>query len=111
MGSVARDITLSDLLYAISRNCEQAVAQEAYRVADEIRNTTPANRVETRKAVRVRRSGLQAEVLLQFPRQYDSTNTVTHKRFATQWKRIRPESQRRLIAALNDAIQTAATEH
>ncbi len=105
---IAKDISLSDLLYAIRKNCEAAVAAEAYRVADEIRNTTPSNRVETRKAVRVRKSGLQAIVELQFPRHYESTNTATHKRFATQWNRIRPESQRRLIAALNDAIQTAA---
>lgn len=105
---IAKDISLSDLLYAIRENCEKAVAVEAHRVADEVRNTTPANRVETRKAVRVRRDGMMAVIELQFPRQYDSKNTATHKRFATQWKRIRPESQRRLIAALNDAIQTAA---
>lgn len=106
---IAKDITLTDLLDAIRTNCEAAVFDEARRVAEEIRQTTPPNRVETRQAVRVRRKGTQAVVLLQFPRQYDSKNTTTHKRFATQWSRIRPESRRRLIESLNDAIQSAAT--
>lgn len=108
MGKLAKGKTLTDLLYAIRMNCEQAVFAEALQVAEEIKNTTPANRTETRKAVRVRRAGTTAQVLLQFPTQYESRDTATHRRFATQWKRIRPDSQRRLIESLNAAIQDAA---
>jgi len=95
---------LNDLLRAIESVCETAVADEAKRLADEIRNSTPARRVQTRQAVRVRRNGTNAKILLQFPRQYASQDTTTHKRFRTQWERLRPIGQRRLITQLTNEI-------
>lgn len=95
---------LSDLLKTIESVCETAVADEAKRLADDIRNSTPASRVQTRQAVRVRRNGTNAKILLQFPKQYASQDTPTHKRFRTQWERLRPIGQRRLIMQLTNEI-------
>jgi hypothetical protein len=96
---------LHEFIETLEEACGQAVAEEAQQIAAEIRRTTPANRTETRQAVRVRRNGTTAQILLQFPRRYGGTNTPTHKRFRTQWSRIRPESKRRFIARLVDKLQ------
>lgn len=102
---------LNDLLKAIESVCETAVADEANRLADEIRNSTPARRVQTRQAVRVRRTGTKAIVLLQFPKQYASQDTTTHKRFRTQWDRLRPIGQRRIIMQLTNEINQVIQTH
>lgn len=96
---------LHEFIETLEEACDQAVAEEAQQIAAEIRRTTPANRTETRQAVRVRRHGTTARILLQFPRRYGGTNTPTHKRFKTQWARIRPESRRRFIARLKNKLQ------
>lgn len=98
-------MTLTELIDTIELTCEKIVHDEALRIAAEIRNTTPPRRVLTRQVVRVRRNGNEAKILLQFPRTFGNTNTPTHKRFATQWARIRPEARRNLITELNAAFQ------
>jgi hypothetical protein len=97
-------MTLEEFIETLEQTCEEVVVEEARQIAAEIRRTTPANRTQTRQAVRIRRNGTQAQILLQFPRTFGSKNTPTHKRFRTQWARIRPESKRRLIASLQSKL-------
>lgn len=96
---------LYEFIETLEQVCGEAVAEEAQQIAAEIRQTTPANRTETRQAVRVRRNGTTAKILLQFPRRFGGTNTPTHKRFKTQWARIRPDSKRRFIARLANKLK------
>lgn len=93
-------MTLNDFIAMLELTCSQVVADEARQIAAEIRERTPVNRVRTRQAVRVRRNGTRARVLLQFPRRFPGTDTPTHKRFRTQWAQLRPVAKKRVIARL-----------
>jgi|GEM_PF-3558189 len=97
-------MTLEEFLEHLEESCDRVVAEEANRLAAEIRRMTPANRLQTRQAVRVRRNGSQARILLQFPRRVGGTNTPTHKRFRTQWSQLRPLAKQRVISDLIFAI-------
>lgn len=95
-------MTLDEYIEHLETRCAQIVAEEAARLASEIRQRTPANRTQTRQAVRVVLNGSRARVGLRFARRYSSsTETPTHKRLRTQWSALRPLVRQRLREKLN----------
>lgn len=67
--------------------------------------TTPADRVKTRQAIRLQMKGTRGTVGLKFRTRYATRGTTTLRRLESQWKALRPRLRQAFIKRLNDTLK------
>jgi len=83
----------------------ETVAEAAAFAASEIKRTTPANRIETRRAVFYRARKLKAVIGLRFSKRYPAANTETQRLLYRQHADLRRKLPQVIRNSINRKLQ------